>query len=517
MDEDALVEISEDDTAEAVRAKVNAVVRFLKTEVDLETAEGKAKAERAIEDMQSAIRALQESRQAPSQDTSDFAGMIGRYRFADPRNAEGFSIRLKGALVEGEGYQPGFLDDTRDGRPEIQREIQQWVQRRAIIATIVRANAASQGKRLADDQVTPRCDQQIARLFGQLESHGSFGRALLGVPGIRAFVDASGKGGDWIPTDTLPLLDQEIQYARRLAANFEEVAIERDSDILYLDAGFIPYMRSAPVDDDPAKTPKLSSLKTSKSTATLPELAVRTLISRNAVEDALLPVIGLIERAGVEALIAGEEDCLINGHNTSGAHQDTGLATWNPDSYYPAAPGGGSQDHRRAHDGIRRRAFAASNATARAAYSFDELITDRHSLKGPKQGPRDVIAIPSGLALARLAKLDQYQTLDKYGTDAYNLTGEIGRVNGIPVLESQFATDDLNATGIHDGATKTKGGLSMAIRSRLRRIVKKGHGTRVESQVDIATNMMTMVWSRRQTYKWVKEGTEKNAFFGFNV
>ena len=509
LDFDDLSTIGDDDSPQAGIEKMNRAITALKSMSELMGDEG---AMRAIADIRSALRSIRE-RTALRPEIGPESELYRRYRVMNKDASEGFTVRLRGEFIEGQGYFPGLLDDVREGRPEVQRKMQHWVQRRAICRTLLIAIAGSKGQSYAPQRMaaygkkglTPRCDAQIEHF-----------RAQLPAPLLRAFVDVNGSGGEWIPTDTLPILDEEIKYRRMLAGYFDEIEVDRDSTTLTLTGGFIPYNRAAVIDDDPAKTPKLSSLATGSNAISLQNPAVRTLVSRNAVEDAILEVIGIIEREGVDAVIAGEEDCLVNG-DTNATHDDTGLGSWNPDSHWPSAPGGGSQDHRRMWLGLRARAVDAGNTVDRSTLTFDTLVTDRGQLKGPKQGPRDVIALCSGLGIAGIAKLDQFQTLDKAGDAAFIRNGTIGFINGMPVVESQFATDDLNANGIYDGVTETKGSISLAITSRLRRVVKRGHGTRVESQLDISTNAMTMVWSQRKTYYWVREGNEKNVRYLYNI
>jgi HK97 family phage major capsid protein len=47
-------------------------------------------------------------------------------------------------------------------------------------------------------------------------------------------------------------------------------------------------------------------------------------------------------------------------------------------------------------------------------------------------------------------------TLEKYGGLATILSGELGRVYGIPIVVSEYVRADLNATGLYDATTTTK-------------------------------------------------------------
>ncbi|MEO1715764.1 MAG: phage major capsid protein [Planctomycetota bacterium] len=495
----ALIELTGEATEADVIARINAIITAIRA-MD----EGSGRTDEALTDLRTAVRTLQELK-TPAQVDGPNSRLYERYLILNEGASEGVVVRLYGEVdKKTRVWIPGFLDDIRDERPAIQRELQRVIEDRAIIHTL----RATHYKRLPKTSLTPGCDQRIERLISQLPDR--FGRA---------FVDVTGEGAEWIPTNTLPTLLQEIMWMRQLSSVFDrEIQFDRDSKLPYLDGALIPYLRSKGVDNDPAKlTP--SSIDTDDREFNLVNMGVRTLIDRDAGEDAILPVMDLMRQAVAAGLIAGEEDALLNGD--TGTHQDTGLDSWNPDGYYSAAPGGSSRDHRRAWVGIRARAVDVSNTEDLGAWSaspsLDTLVGARTSLKGPKMGPRDAVWIPSGLASAALLKMDDFQTLDKYGPGAVVFTGEIGRIAGVPVIESQFATDDLNASGIHDGVTTTKGSLNLALRSRYVRGVHRSHGVRIETDVDIDTNYTTMVASRRLTYKNIAPNDEKNVYSGYNI
>ena len=47
-------------------------------------------------------------------------------------------------------------------------------------------------------------------------------------------------------------------------------------------------------------------------------------------------------------------------------------------------------------------------------------------------------------------------TVEKYGSGATILNGELARVNGSPVIVSEHVREDLNASGVHDGITTNR-------------------------------------------------------------
>jgi hypothetical protein len=48
------------------------------------------------------------------------------------------------------------------------------------------------------------------------------------------------------------------------------------------------------------------------------------------------------------------------------------------------------------------------------------------------------------------------QTVDKYGPNATILTGELGKIDGAPIIVSEYVRADLNATGVYDGVTTNR-------------------------------------------------------------
>lgn len=470
----------------------------------LQRMEASGPVDEAIVDLRKTSRELQELGAHRGGDHGPASELMHRYARPNEKASTGREIVFYGrADPKTKVWIPGFFDDIRDGRPTIQREIQRAVEDRAIVHTILRAPL----KQAPQESLTPILDAQIERLIGMLPDEFR-----------RAFTDQAGSGAEWIPTDVLPVLLEEIQWARQLASLFTEIEIDRDTKLPYQGGGLIPYLRNGGTDDDPPNIGS-STQVTDEREFNLKNVSARTLIDRDAAEDSILPTLPLLRMALSTAINAGEEDGIVNGD--TGTHQDTGLASWNPDSYYGATPGGGTLDHRRGWIGIRARSTDVSNTANLSSWASSPdlatLITARTSLKGPKQGPRDACWLPSGQALRAMLKVSEFQTLEKYGPGAVVFSGEVGRVGGAPVVESQFATDDLNASGVYDNTTKTKGTLNCFLRSRWVRAVKRGHGVRIEAATHIGKNYIELVGSRRLTYKNIGGSTEKNCYTGYNI
>lgn len=449
--------------------------------------------DQALSDLRAATQALS-ARSAPGLEGGGDRELKARYM-------EGNRLRLIGSSDQDGrgndigGFVPGLLDDAPVN--ELQRDLQRWVQRRNLVRQFQRLAGAGRPH-------TPHCDAMIARL----------GRAL--PPEMaRAFADASGAGAEWIPDQVLPMIEREVQHQYQVAGLFDEVVSDRETVKLpFLSAGFIPYLIGEVGGDDPAQVPG-STMSTTDRTINIKTFGARAQVGDNAAEDAILPVIdSIIAPELVRALVIGEEDAIINGDTTS-THADTALATWNPDSIYPSAPGGGSNDHRRAFIGLRHRAGDVSNTTDRSTFSSTTLRTDLGTVKGPKQGPGSKVIIASGKAILALMGFSEMITLEKYGPNASFLSGEAGKVFGVRVIESQVLTEDLNASGVYDGVTTTKTGLLIVNTSRFKRFSRRG--VRLRQQADITRGIVHLVADRRGSFATIDGSSTKNVHYAYNM
>src|SRR5262249_43416370 len=144
-----------------------------------------------------------------------------------------------------------------------------------------------------------------------------------------------------------------------------------------------------------------------------------------------------------EYLAADFEDCLING-DTTGTHQDSDVTA--------------SNDPRKNFSGLRKLAISAAKTDlANAAPTVANSVRVNRKKMG-KYGVRaDQLAhIVSMNAYVQLLADTSLLTLEKYGPNATILTGELGRVDGAPVIVSEYVRADLNASGVYDGTTTNR-------------------------------------------------------------
>lgn len=452
----------------------------------------------AIADLQEAVRGLQSARGSAPELSGPERALAGRYLRADGNGAVKPLLTRSALKIGRRSYEVfGLLDDPRADVPEVQRELQEWAETRTLIRSIYRGA----GKQPA----TPICDAEIMRLAQQL-------------PGDlkRAFVDSAGAGGEFIPDVTLPEIIRRAEWMRRMSALFPSHPLSGANDIVpRLDSGAIPYLIAEPTDDDTPDIPA-SSVVTASNGFAPKTIAARVRIASNAEEDSLIAIMPMVRQELVEALVAAKEDAIYNG-DTTATHQDT-IAAWNPNNYWGAnflAGAGGTNDHRRQCIGLRARAADVSNTVDRSTLTFATLLADQAQLVG-QPGPNGTALICSATAIGVIGALSQFSTLDVAGPNAANMNGlAVGSILGCPVVLSEFATSDLNASGVFDNTTTTKGAATFVRTGRFGNHSRRA--AMIESAKEIKSQMTDLVITERYLFAARSKSDEKNVRYMYNI
>lgn len=189
-----------------------------------------------------------------------------------------------------------------------------------------------------------------------------------------------------------------------------------------------------------------SKIGSGKVTLAAKKLALRVGFSAELAEDSLVPVLSMYREQAMRALAAAIDSVLLNGDVETGATGNINLDDSTPPANSPYL----------AFDGLRKLALvtATGNAvSAAAAPSLDLLRQVRFTMAHRYSvNPANLAWIVDGGSYAKLLGLEQFLTMDKAGALATALTGQIGYVDGAPVLVSAAmpltqADGKANATG----------------------------------------------------------------------
>ena len=401
------------------------------------------------------------------------------------------SVRTTGEATSTKSYMPGLLDD----KPvcEWQHDLQKAVEQHTLV------------KALAPDGA-PKSYQKVQEIASKAP-----------VEVQRIFADASTIGTEFIPQPLLPEFERELKSERRLAAAFDVMQLPSKTTLLpFLSTGFRPFIKAAAAADDPAQYTS-SSMVTAQRTITATGFAVRAQVADDAEEDAIIAVLPTIRAELLSALVDGEEDAILNG--STGTHPDTALSSWNIRNRWGSSGLGGSADHRRAWDGLRKHAINASfanNATDRATFSSETLLKDFAKLDAPHGTSGSAIIITSPEAyLLELVSMDQVLTMEKFPQPTIVDRNQLASVFGAPIILSDFIDNDLQSTGLY---TASGGGKTMMlIVNRDRYRIGMRRGSTVEIDKDIVRGTHQLVSTVRETFFSIDDDTKKNITAMINI
>jgi HK97 family phage major capsid protein len=193
-----------------------------------------------------------------------------------------------------------------------------------------------------------------------------------------------------------------------------------------------------------------SQIGSGKVTLTAKKLALRVGFSAELVEDAAIPLIALYREQALRVMADAIDHVLLNGDTEDGA-----TGNINSDDAQPS-----STAKYLAFDGLRKLPLVTNTANALDANGTPSvsllrtarfLMQARYSLR-----PKDCAWIVDGSTYAKLLSDTSLATVDKFGPHATVLTGEIAKVDGVPVLVSA-EMPLTQADGKADTSGNTKG------------------------------------------------------------
>jgi HK97 family phage major capsid protein len=201
-----------------------------------------------------------------------------------------------------------------------------------------------------------------------------------------------------------------------------------------------------------------SQIGSGKVTLTAKKLALRVGFSAELAEDAAIPLIALYREQALRVMADAIDSVLLNGDTESGA-----TGNINSDD---GAPSGTAKYM--AFDGLRKLGLVTNTdnksdgngaPTVALLRTSRFLMDPRYSLR-----PKDCAYIMDGSTYAALLSDTSLATVDKFGPHATVLTGEIGKVDGVPVLVSAEMPLTM-ADGKVDSTGNTKGQVVSVYRS----------------------------------------------------
>ena len=304
------------------------------------------------------------------------------------------------------------------------------------------------------------------------------------------------EGGNWVPTLFSGAFIDDVRLQLKVAALFPRITIPMGTgsfDVPTQGARQEAYLIGESTSDTSTKI-QARTMASTKITFTPIKHALRMLFSDEMTEDSAVAIMPLVQSELAAALANAEEIACINGA-TAATHFDAGVTAAN--------------DIRKSWDGLRAAVGTQTSTTApngnanKAAtgtlWTTGDMNEVRKEMGKYGVNPSDLAWITSINGYINMLAVAEVQTMDKYGSNATILSGELAKHNGIPVVVSEHVSAGLGATGNVDGVTTTK---TIGLLANRNSFWFADKGTpRSDSERDIDTQQTRVVVSRRLHFK----------------
>jgi HK97 family phage major capsid protein len=343
---------------------------------------------------------------------------------------------------------------------------------------------------------------RVARVKGMTDHY--FGREEL-APRLKAFGSTVVGGGDeWVPILISSQYAEELQLERVVQDKFQEIQMASNPYDLPVAGGFT---KARKVAENVAVTD--TNFTTSKVSFSATKLAEYYILPEELTEDSAPAIYQLGTREVVEAQKRAVESAILNGDD-DGTHIDSDTQA------------GAADLAEKIWKGLRRQALANSangGTTDFAGSVITEALlrTMRQRMKKAGASPSQLLWIVDPIGLQQMIGLTNVSTMEKYGSSATVVTGELARYAGIPIVTSEFMRSDLNATGVYDGVTTNKTALLLVNISRW--YVGMRRPIRVKIQEDLPSQDRWLLASyQRLDFKgFTQSASEISVSYGYNV
>lgn len=223
-------------------------------------------------------------------------------------------------------------------------------------------------------------------------------------------------------------------------------------------------------------------------------------------EDSIIPILPWVQGQLAEAAADAWEHALINGDDTA-THMDTDeeLLTKSPAF---------------AFKGFRKLAHAVAGLKSdigTGGANEANLRAIRKLLKKYAADPRKLMWIVSPTTSLELQAIANVATLEKYGTRATILTGELAALFGIPIIASERMRETLDATGINGASGNTKTAVLLVRTDRFLTGRRRDFTVEVDRNIRSQTHQLVASFRKAFTPIETPSATISSVALGYNV
>lgn len=343
---------------------------------------------------------------------------------------------------------------------------------------------------------------QIAQVKNILET--PYGRSEL-APRLKAFGSTvSGGGDEWVPTMISSSYIDEYELDKQIEGRMVQIEMPSSPYELPVKSGVTKARKIA---ENTAITD--TNFTTGKLTFTAKKLGEYFILPEELDEDSAVAIMPMAKDELVRAHLRAVESAIINGDD-DGTHIDSDTQAL------------GADVAEKLWKGLRRQALA--NGANGGTLTFSGAAVTKTGLRDMRANggkffvdPRQLAWIVGPQVYAQMLALDEVMTVDKMGPLATVLRGALAAYMGIPIIVSEHMREDLNATGVYDGTTTTRGGILLVNEQRWyvgrRRPIKMALSADLPAQ----DRMLMSAYQRKDFVGHAQSASEVSVVYGYNV
>jgi HK97 family phage major capsid protein len=323
------------------------------------------------------------------------------------------------------------------------------------------------------------------------------------IPMTKSFGSSAGTGLEWIPTAISQNYIAEYELQRLVEGNFRTVSMPTNPFVLPVQKAVT---KARLASEGSAVTD--ANFQTAQLSMTAKKFAEYFVLPEELTEDSIVDIMAMARQEVISAQARAIEAAVING--ATGAHIDSDTAAL------------GATVAEKAWDGLRKLAIANSanggtldcNTINGGVLSVAHLRKMRAQMGKFGVNPAELVLLVSPSGYSSLLATGEVLTMEKYGPMATINTGALGTILGMKIVVSQYMRDDLNASGVYDGAVSSYTGLLCVNKSRF--FVGQRRPIVVKAQADLPSQdrFLLASYQRKCFVGLPQSAAEKSVVYG---
>jgi len=301
----------------------------------------------------------------------------------------------------------------------------------------------------------------------------------------------SATGAEWIPTNFSSSLFEDVRLNLRVANQHSRFNMPTDPYKFPVEgadatAYSVPENTTDDADLTAGNRVTASTPGTINRAFATSKVGVRVVVSTEMTEDSVIATLPYVREKIVLALANAQENTVINGdERTSGLTNIDGATL--------------TTSHKIAYDGYRRAIqLAGTTSNAAGALSLAEVRAARTDLGKYGVDIGQLFWLVGINAYNNLLGFTEVTTVDTFGPRATIHAGQLGALDGIPIIVSEHVPEDLDAEGLNSG-TGTQTEVMLVRRDQFR--FGDSRAITLKSKERIETDQQVLVALQRLDFK----------------